>query len=235
MTGDRDAVRALLKQGADVNGAQGDGMTRAPLGRRTRRRRDGRDARLRRRERRRRRRASGSTRRCTWPARRAARRSPRRCSRQARTWPRRTTTTGVTPLHLAAASGNAEVVTIAARPRRRPNAKEAEWGQTPLIFAAAQNRADGDPRAARARRRPDVSRRRRSTSRSRARWIVPRPSASGRCSRRRCRKGQQADREPDPGGDARPSRELFASGKIPPPDTKEGAAANDRNAPGRRE
>src|SRR4029079_15580551 len=28
------------------------------------------------------------------------------------------------------------------------------------------------------------------------------------------------------------SRELFASGKIPPPDTKEGAAANDRNAPG---
>ena len=28
------------------------------------------------------------------------------------------------------------------------------------------------------------------------------------------------------------ARELFASGKIPPPDTKEGAAAGDRNAPG---
>jgi ankyrin repeat protein len=27
MQGDRDAVRALLKQAADVNGAQGDGMT----------------------------------------------------------------------------------------------------------------------------------------------------------------------------------------------------------------
>ena len=27
MAGDRDAVRALLKQGADVNAAQGDGMT----------------------------------------------------------------------------------------------------------------------------------------------------------------------------------------------------------------
>ena len=27
MRGDRDAVRALLKDGADVNAAQGDGMT----------------------------------------------------------------------------------------------------------------------------------------------------------------------------------------------------------------
>ena len=27
MNGDRDAVKALLKQAADVNGAQGDGMT----------------------------------------------------------------------------------------------------------------------------------------------------------------------------------------------------------------
>ena len=27
MQGDRDAVKALLKQAADVNGAQGDGMT----------------------------------------------------------------------------------------------------------------------------------------------------------------------------------------------------------------
>ena len=27
MKGDKDAVRALLKQGADVNAAQGDGMT----------------------------------------------------------------------------------------------------------------------------------------------------------------------------------------------------------------
>ncbi len=39
MRGDVTAIRALLKEGADVNAAQGDGMTRAALGRRARRRR----------------------------------------------------------------------------------------------------------------------------------------------------------------------------------------------------
>ena len=54
MRGDKAAVQTLLKQGADVNAAQGDGMTRAALGRRARRRRAGRDAGLRRRQHRRR-------------------------------------------------------------------------------------------------------------------------------------------------------------------------------------
>src|SRR5688572_16743107 len=51
-----------------------------------------------------------------------------------------TTTSGVTALHLAAAGGNADVVTALLEKGADPNAKEPEWGQTPLIFAAAYDR-----------------------------------------------------------------------------------------------
>jgi ankyrin repeat protein len=53
----------------------------------------------------------------------------------------RTLPGGTTPLHLAAASGDAESVRALLSRGAEVNAREAEWGQTPLIFAAAQNRA----------------------------------------------------------------------------------------------
>ena len=52
----------------------------------------------------------------------------------------RTTTSGVTPLHLAAASGSGAIVTLLLEQGADADAKESEWGQTPLMFAAAENR-----------------------------------------------------------------------------------------------
>ncbi len=74
---------------------------------------------------------------------------------------RRTTNSGVTPFHLAAASGDARLVSAMLAKGADPNITENAWEQTPLIFAAAENRpevirvlveAGADPnRAARSR------------------------------------------------------------------------------------
>ena len=53
-----------------------------------------------------------------------------------------TTNSGVTPLHLAASSGNVDVITALVDAKANDNVKEAEAGQTPLIFAASLNRAE---------------------------------------------------------------------------------------------
>ena len=53
-----------------------------------------------------------------------------------------TTNSGVMPLHLAAASGSPEAVRTILDAGVDINAKEGAWGQTALIFAAASNRVD---------------------------------------------------------------------------------------------
>ncbi len=53
-----------------------------------------------------------------------------------------TTNSGVLPIHLAASSGNAALVAELVRAKADVNAIEGAWGQTPLIFAAAANRVD---------------------------------------------------------------------------------------------
>jgi len=52
---------------------------------------------------------------------------------------------GVTPLMIASASGNPDVVHILIERGANPNAAEKTYGQTPLMFAAAANEADVIP------------------------------------------------------------------------------------------
>ena len=56
--------------------------------------------------------------------------------------PNAMTTTGVTPLHLSAASGDIEAVRALLPYQADINVREAGWGQTPLMFASARNRVD---------------------------------------------------------------------------------------------
>ena len=49
--------------------------------------------------------------------------------------------TGASPLHLAAIAGSAPVVSALLDHGADPNAREDRWGQTPLMFAASMNRA----------------------------------------------------------------------------------------------
>ncbi|HJS75471.1 MAG TPA: ankyrin repeat domain-containing protein [Vicinamibacteria bacterium] len=53
----------------------------------------------------------------------------------------RTTNSGVTPLHLAAASGSVDVVRALLPAGADVNAAETSWGQTPLVFAASHGQA----------------------------------------------------------------------------------------------
>lgn len=54
----------------------------------------------------------------------------------------RTTNSGASALHLAAGAGDPSVVDALVKAGADVNAREAAWGQTPLIFAAANNRTD---------------------------------------------------------------------------------------------
>ena len=140
MKGDLETVRGLLRQGADVNGAQGDGMTalhwaaeRAQLemvevllyagGR-----------------------VDAVTRIGQYtPLHLASKAGNELVTRrlleeganvQAKTFP-----AGTTPIHLAAASGQTDVLEALIEHGADANALEASSGQTPLIFASALNRA----------------------------------------------------------------------------------------------
>ncbi|HUU35333.1 MAG TPA: ankyrin repeat domain-containing protein, partial [Vicinamibacterales bacterium] len=141
MKGDHDAVRALLQQGADVNAAQGDGMSGLHWAA------DRGDAAL--------------TEMLVY-----AGANPGAVTRIGHYTPlhlasragsvaavqallkagaevdAKTSTSGVTPLHMAASAGVPAVITALLDAKADVNAREAEWGQTPLIFAASLDRVD---------------------------------------------------------------------------------------------
>ena len=141
MRGDQGSVRALLQQGADVNAAQGDGMTAlhwaadrgdlemarmlvyAGAG------------------------LEAVTRMAEYTplhlASRAGHGAVVRALLEAGSDPAAPTGSGgATPLHLAAAAGDAEAVAVLIDHGADVDAREERAAQTPLIFAAAQNRVE---------------------------------------------------------------------------------------------
>ena len=140
MRGDVEKVRALLRDGADVNAAQGDGMTAlhwaslngdlATL-----------NVLL----------TAGAT---TEPLTRIGRYTPLHLSSsrghgaivarllEAGSKPTALTETGVQPLHLAAQAGSAEAVAALIAKGADVNARDTTHGRTALVFAASQNRVE---------------------------------------------------------------------------------------------
>ena len=52
------------------------------------------------------------------------------------------TSNGATALHFAAAAGNVDAINALLDRGANPNVRESDWGQTPLVFAAEYDRAD---------------------------------------------------------------------------------------------
>jgi ankyrin repeat protein len=215
MKGDRDAVRTLLKQGADVSAAKGDGMTALHF---AAERGDaamtemlvyaGANV-------------AAVTRIGQYTPLHLASRSgnaavARALVKAGADVSARTTTSGVTPLHLAAASGSGEVVTLLLDQGADADAAESEWGQTPLMFAAADNRVEAI----------QVLLARGADATIKTKTIdIAHQSALDRAANDRQKKVLEASvakgQQPTPRqvqAAIEASRELFASGKIPPPE-----------------
>jgi len=141
MRGDRDAVRALLQQGADVNAAHGDGMTALHW---ASERGDAQLAEMLIY-------AGAGVRAVT----RIGNYTPLHLAGKSGSAPvvallidagadvnAVTTNSGATTLHFAAASGSAEAVAVLIEKGANINAQEMAYEQTPLVFAAALNRVD---------------------------------------------------------------------------------------------
>ena len=230
MRGDRNAVRALLKEGADVSTAQGDGMTAlhwaaehgdvqmadmllyagASLGAQTR----------------------------------IGQYTPLHLASRAGSAPvveallkagavvsARSEITGVTALHVAAESGNADVVTLLLAHGADANAKEAQWGQTPLIFAAAQNRVAAIRVLLAHGANPSIATKTVDITRLQAL-----EKAAGDRQRKVLEASVAKGEKPTPSqvqAAIEASREIFRSGKIPPPEKSDtGRGGRGRGAGG---
>lgn len=125
---------------------------------------------------------------------------------------------GATPMHMAALAGSADIINLLADAKADVNAKEHEWEQTPVIFAASQNRAAAVTALLKRGANPDAQ----------TRTIdVSKQSALDRAAVERQRKviegfvGKDSNARPTPAqlqAAIEASREVLKSGKIPPPD-----------------
>jgi len=225
MRADTEAVRTLLKQGADAGAAQGDGMTAlhwaaergdAPLA----------DMLLY---------AGANVAAVTrvgqyTPLHLAAKSGSidvvRALLKAGASPAAKTTNTGVTALHLAAASGSADVVKLLLERGADPNARESEWGQTPLMFAAALNRADAVAALLAGKADPSIT-----TKAIDVAFQLQMDRAAAERQRKIIEAaGVAKGQEPSPSQVAaavHAARDLYRSGKIPPAEKKE----ENANAP----
>ncbi len=222
MKGQRDAVKALIAQGADVNAAQGDGMSALHWAA------DRGDAET----------AAmlvyaGAN---IGAVTRIGQYTPLHLASRAGSAPvvqallkagavvdARTSVSGATPLHLAASSGNAAVVAALLDAKADVNATEQEWGQTPLMFAASLNRVETIAALLARGAKPNVTSKvidlkahtplDRASNQRFAKVLENTAGKNGKPSPTQMQAAVQA------------SRELYASGKVPEP---EKPAANTR-------
>jgi ankyrin repeat protein len=136
--------------------------------------------------------------------------------------------TGATPLHLAAAAGAASTITRLLDAGADKNAKEAEWGQTPLIFAAAGNRVEAISVLIARGADPEVT--------SKVIDVAQRNALDRAASARQRRVLQSFGVGPEQQPTAsqvqaavQASRDVFLSGKIPPPDKNDPQDERDRD------
>jgi ankyrin repeat protein len=226
--GDKAAVKQLLKDGADVNGAQGDGMSALHWAA------ERSDAEL----------AdmliyaganiSAVTRIGQYTPLHLAGKSGSAAVAKALVKAgadvnARTTNSGVTPLHLAASAGSADVINLLIDAKADINARESEANQTPLIFAAGLNRAEAVK--ALLTRGADAA----VTTKV---IDVPKFSALDRAAAEKQRKVIEGFISKDSEAKATPSqvaaaieagREIMRSGKIPPRDPNAPIDPNVRN------
>jgi ankyrin repeat protein len=130
----------------------------------------------------------------------------------------RSTNSGVTPLHLAASSGSAETVKVLIDAKADVNARESEASQTPLIFAAGLNRVEAIKALLAGGADPSITTKvidvARYNALDRAAAGVQRKVLQGFVA-------QDSEKLPSPSqiqAAIEAGREVMRSGKIPPPD-----------------
>ena len=217
MKGDKDAVKALLKQGADIGVPQGDGMTALHWAA------DRGDAEL----------AQlliyaganvqAVTRIGLYTPLHIAAKSGSSAVVKALIEAgadvnAKSNPSGSTPMHLAAQAGSVEVINLLADAKADVNARESEWDQTPVIFAAAANRGQAVTALIKRGADPNVS----------TKVIdVAKQGQLDRAAVERQRKviegfvGKDSNARPTPAqmqAAIEASREVLKSGKIPPVD-----------------
>ena len=217
MRGDKDALKTLLKQGADVGAAQGDGMTAlhwaAERGDTEMAEllvyagaNDGAVTRI------------GQYTPLHLASKSGSAGVVKALLKGGASSTVKANPSGATALHLASLSGNGEVVNLLADAKADVSALEAEWGQTPLMFAASANRVDAINALVAHHADPNIA----------TKTIdVTKQSQLDRASVERQRKviegfvGKDSETRPTPSqmqAAIEASREILRTGKIPPPD-----------------